>query len=322
MPADARTVAYSSTFKHFLQAMNNPTYSGSGRDTVDVYVHLDRLRLLRGRELAAAEDILIAKLPENDLRAAETLAEVKCVRAIPALIRATSQQAIPRIRVIAARALLHMHNTSGRQSLIEILRANDGDGEVRSDAADLLAQFPRPDTDFLLEVACTDPDESVRSSAFDALLTAYGLADEHTRYGEVLFSIAGRLLSTLRAVRHEAHIELGTILAGWNAGATEEELGLTWHSSERDEHFERLVDSFEDNQPEWPIDGLRDRTGRERTLVENIVLLRLDKDHRAVRAARALGVRRAAEPLRELLNNTTEPVRTEIESIIEILGGS
>jgi hypothetical protein len=319
MPADARTVTYSSMFTRFLQAMNHPTYEGSGRDTVEVPVHVHRLRELRGRERAAAEDILIAKLLENDPRAAETLAEVECVRAVPALVQATSQQATPRIRVIAARALLRLNDTSGRQALVDILRAHDGDHEVRRDAVELLARFPGPDTDFLLEVACTDPAGGVRSSAFDAVLTIHGLADERIRYGEVLFGIAGRLLSTLRTVRHEAHTELRTILTRWQAGATAEDLGLTWHVSERDEHVGRLVDSFEDDQPEWPVEGLRDRTGRERTLVENLVLLRLAEDQRAVRAARTLGVRRAAEPLRELLDTATGAARAEIESIIETL---
>jgi hypothetical protein len=110
-----------------------------------------------------------------------------------------------------------------------------------------------------------------------------------------------------------------TILAKWKAGATKEDLNLTWQTTELDEAFERLVDSFEDDKPHWPIDGLRDRTGLERTLVENLVLLRLDQDHRAVRAAGALRVRRAIEPLRELLRTNTGPTRGEIESIIETL---
>jgi hypothetical protein len=324
MPADARTVRYSSMFTEFVWALHAPTYEGSGRDIVEVPRYLDRLHQLRGEEAVTAEDVLISALSTNNPRAASALADLACVRAVPALVEATSERATPLMRVAAAKALLHLGNTAGGPALVDILRTHDGDQEVRDDAANLLARFPHPDTDFLLEVACTDPDCRVRSSTFDAVLTAHGLADEGTRRGTVLFSIAGRLLSSLRAIRHEAHTELRTILRRWEAGATAEDLGLTWrwHIGERDEAVEQLVDCFEDDQPDWPIDGLVGRTGRERTLVENLVLLRLDKDHRAVRAAGALGVRRAVQPLQELLDTTTGPHRTEIQAVIASLSGS
>jgi Leucine-rich repeat (LRR) protein/HEAT repeat protein len=319
LPADARTVRYSSTFMEFLWSLHSPTYQGRGRDTVEVPRYLDRLRELHGNELITAEGVLISALSTNNPRAANALAEMNCVRAIPALVQATFERASSSMRVAAAEALLRLNSAAGEQALTDILRTHDGDHYVRRDAVHLLARFPDPDTDFLLEVACTDPESDVRASAFDALLTAHGLADETTRYGEVLFSIAGRLLSTLPTIRHEAHTELRSVLTRWEAGATAEELDLAWHISERDEAFGQLVGCFEDDQPDWPIDGLRNRAGRERTLVENLVLLRLDQDRRAVRAAAALGVRRAVEPLRELLHTTTGPSRQEVEAVIEEL---
>jgi Leucine-rich repeat (LRR) protein len=321
MPADAKTVRYSSMFTEFVCALHKPTYQGSSRDIVEVPRYLGSLHQLRGDEAVAAEDVLISALSTNNPRAASALADLACVRAVPALVEATSERATPLMRVAAAKALLHLGNTAGGPALVDILRTHDGDQEVRRDAANLLARFPHPDTDFLLEVACTDPDGGVRSSTFDAVLTAHGLADEGTRRGTVLSSIAGRLWSSLRAIRHEAHTELRMILRRWEAGATAEDLGLTWRwrIGERDEAVEQLVDCFEDDQPDWPIDGLAERTGRERTLVENLVLLRLDKDHRAVRAAGVLGVRRAVQPLQELLDTTTGPRRTEIEAVIAAL---
>jgi hypothetical protein len=319
LPADARTVKYSPTFKRFLQELDEPTYEGSGREQVEVHPYLETVHRLRGNERTKAEDVLIANLSTGNPRAAKALVEITSVRAIPALIHAAATHATPAMRLAAAEALLQLRDTSGRQALVEILRAQDGNPEVRRGAVALLTRFPHPDTDFLLEVACTDPDSSVRSSAFDAVLTAHGLAGESTSRGEVLFSIAGRLLSSLQTIRHEAHTEMRTILARRKAGATTKDLNLTWRIPERDEAFDKLIDSFEDDTPHWPIDGLRDRTGPERALVENLVLLRLDQDHRAVRAAGALHVRRAVEPLRELLRTKTGPTREEIESIVETL---
>ncbi|GAB3451490.1 hypothetical protein [Actinophytocola sediminis] len=81
-----------------------------------------------------------------------------------------------------------------------------GAGAVR-----LLAGFPDPDTELLLESAGIDPDRSVRSAATDALLTAAGLAGDDTKWGEVLWSIGGRLLSALSTVRHDAATELRAI---------------------------------------------------------------------------------------------------------------
>lgn len=320
-------MARSPTFQHFLGRLDAPPWEGPHpHDRVEVVPYLEALGLLRGDERVEAEDILIAKLTGNDHIAAKALAEVRCARAVPALIQATAATATPHMRVTAARALLRLRDTSGRPALVEVLRTHAGDDMTRSAAVELLGEFPHPDTDFLLEVAATDPACRVRSSAFDTALVVHGLATEHTRYdevmrSEVLLSIAGRVLSSLTTVRREACGELRVLLDRWEAGATREELGLTWQLSERDEAFQRLIDNFESTRQDWPLDGLVDRTGRERVLLENLVLLRLAEDHRAVRAAAVLGVRRAVAPLRELVHLTSAPRRGEIESVIEELSG-
>lgn len=275
--------------------------------------------LLTGDKRIAAENILIGKLSKNDGRAAAALAEAGCVRAIPALIQRTDVSASASMRVYAATALLKLGDYSGRAALVDVLRTHAGITSDRNVAVRLLAEFPDPDKAFLLEVAFGDPDSTVRSEAVTALFVAYGLGDEAIRRGAVLWGIAGRLLSSLASVREEALTELRAILARWEAGETAEELGLTWHADNQAEPLRGFLESPGSDDEEYPLDGLRELTGRERTLVENLVLIRLDKDPRAVRAAARLGVHRAIEPLRELLQRARGRSRTEIQSVLGIL---
>jgi len=310
-------MAHSSLFEEFLAAVNAPLRFT--RDEMDELPGVGALHLLEGEERVEAEDILIARLPRNDGRVANALADVGCVRAIPALIEATGEAASPTMRVFSARALLRLRNLSGRAALVSMLRNPTDSADERAGAARLLAEFPDPDKELLLEVASTDPDSGVRSSAVTAVLTVWGLNGETTMWGEVLLSIGGRLLSSLPSVRQEALTELRGILARIDAGETAEDLGLTWHADRKTEPLYSFVESLEGDEPDFPIAGLRDLTGRDRTLVENLVLLRLDKDRRAVRAAGALGVHRAIEPLRELLDKTEGHAHTEIEAVLENL---
>jgi hypothetical protein len=128
-------------------------------------------------------------------------------------------------------------------------------------------------------------------------------------------------LSSLATVREEALAELQAILARREAGETTEELGLTWHADNEAAPLRGFLESVGGDDEDYPVDGLRNLTGRERTLVENLLLLRLDKDRRAVRAAGRLAVHRAIEPLRELRQSTRGDARAEIESVLESLTG-
>ncbi|WP_157549001.1 HEAT repeat domain-containing protein [Nonomuraea candida] len=288
------------------------------RDSMDEIPGVGALRLLHGEERTEAEDILIARLGEGDGRAAAALAEAGCVRAIPALVEATAETEAPIMRVFAARALLDLGSDAGLPALVRMLRTHDGTGGDRASAARLLAESPAPDKELLLDVATTDPDSTARSGATHALLAVAGLDDEELTSGEVLLSIAGRLLSSLTTVRAGAAAELRAVLAGREAGRTAEELGLTWHA-DRDGPLGRFIDDLGGSGGDLRVEGLAELTGRERVLLENLVLLRLDTDRRAIRAAARLGVRRAIEPLREGLGSAKGRTREEILSALDTL---
>jgi hypothetical protein len=312
-------MARSEMFDRFLAGVHTPiTFN---RDVIDEIPHIGALRLLDGEERTEAEDILIAMLANNDGRAARALADVGCRRAIPALRTATTDVAAPAMRVSAARALLNLGSHAGRPALERLLRDHVGSDTTRGSAAELLAEFPNPDKEFLLEVVLTDPHPAVRSSAFDAVLVVWGLASDDLRWGEVLLNIGGRVMSSLSTVRNEAVAELRTILARLDAGETAEQLGLLRQTSARTKPLRRFVAAFDRDTLNYPVDGLLDLTGRERILVENFVLVRLHLDRRAVRAAGVLGVHRAVEPLRELHRTAEGHARTEIESVLATLTG-
>jgi hypothetical protein len=286
---------------------------------MDGYGGIWSLSGLTGDERIAREDVFVGMLAKYDGRAAAKLAEAGCVRAIPALIQATDASAPASMRVYAAAALLELGDYSGRAALVDVLRTNAGITSDRNIAVRRLAEFPDPDKEFLLEVALGDPDSIVRSEAVTALFTAYGLGDEEILWGAVLRGVSGRLLSSLASVRGEALTELRAILARWEAGENAQELGLTWHAGDQAEPLRGFLESLGGDDEDYPLDGLRELTGRERTLVENLVLIRLDKDAQAVRAAAHLGVHRAIEPLRELLQRAQDHSRAEIRSTLDSL---
>jgi HEAT repeat protein len=311
-------MAHSAAFERFLTGVTTPV--ALTRDSLDEIPGVGAIFGLVGDERVEAEDILIAKLATNDGRAANALAEADCFRAIPALIEATSERAAPIMRVAAARALLSLDDHSGEPAMVRLLRTHEGSGYDRGSAARLLAEFPDPDREVLFEAASTDPDPTARSEATHALLTLVGLDADEVMWGEVLLSASGRMLSTLTTVQAAATAELRDVIARWEAGETAEEMGLTWHSDNK--AIRRFVDSIDSDKADLRTHGLEALTGRERVLVENLVLLRLHTDRRAVRAAGTLGVHRAIEPLRELLTTAEgRHERTEIESVLDTLTG-
>ena len=310
-------MAESSLFKRFKAGVNAPLRFH--RDEIDDLPGVRLLPLLEGEERIAAEDILIAKVEQDDGRAAVALAEFGCVRAVPALIRSATESAEPVMRVFAARALLRLGNESGRDAMAAMLRNPTDRVDERDRAVTVLAEFPDPDKSLLLEVALRDPHPFVRSSAVHAVLTASGLGDRVTSRGDVLLSIAGRMMSTLRSVRQEAWDQLREILDRIDAGETAADLGLTSRVDRDEEPLYSFDQSIEDDEPDFPIAGLLDLPAPALLLVHNLILLRLDKDPRAVRAAGRVGVRRAIEPLREMLRSATGDERADIEAALAIL---
>ena len=308
-------MARSAAFERFLAGVTTPV--GLTKDSLDEIPGVGAILDLVGEERLEAEDILVAKLAAGDGRAAVALAEADCFRAIPALVEATSDGAPPATRVAAARALLQLDDLTGEAAMIRLLRTHAGTGYDRGAAVRLLAEFPEPDREILYEVMAADPDPTARSEATDTLLTLAGLDGDEVLWGEVLMSAAGRLLSSLTTVRTEALAELREIVARWEAGETADDLGLTWRCDTK--AVRRFADSIDSAKPELRTHGLETLTGRERTLVENLALLRLHADRRAVRAAGTLGVRRAVEPLRELLATAEGHARAEIEDVLATL---
>ncbi|SEF24445.1 HEAT repeat-containing protein [Amycolatopsis pretoriensis] len=306
-------MARSAAFERFLAGVTAPVT----RDSLDEIPDIGALFDLVGQERLEAEDILVAKLATGDGRAAAALADAGCFRAVPALVEATLEAVPAATRVAAARALLELGDLSGEPALVRLLRTHAGSGYDRGAAVRLLAEFPDPDREVLYEVLSADPDPTARSEAVDVLLTLVGLGDDEVLWGDVLKSVGGRLLSPLTTVQTEALAELRAIVARWEAGEPIED--LTWRCDSEAVH--RLVDELDSAEPNLGTRGLATLTGRDRTLAENLVLLRLHADRRAVRAAGALGVRRAVEPLRELLGTAEGPARAEIESVLATLAG-
>jgi HEAT repeat protein len=319
-------MAHSPEFEEFLSGLNTPVTLS--RDSMDEIPHIGALYDLVGDERVEAEDILIAALATHDGRVATALADAGCVRAIPALVQATSDTAPPIMRVFAARALLRLGDHSGRDALVRMIRDHDGSATDRGSAARLLAEFPDPDRELLIRAASTDPATIVRSQAIDALFTVVGLDDDDTTRSDMTLALSGRLLSPLSTVRDEAVAELRAILARIDAGETAETVGLTWRADESNEPLRRFLDTVDtmdsaedDYQEDYAVEGLQELSGLERTYVENLILIRLPMERRAVRAAGRLGVRRAVEPLRELLRKTRGDGRREIQSAVDSITG-
>lgn len=307
----------SDLFMRFKAGVNGPL--GFNRDEMDNLPGVGLLPLLEGEERIAAEDVLISKVERDDGRAAAALAEYGCVRAIPVLVRSATESRSLLMRVFAASALLGLGDESGRAALVAMLRnPTDREGE-RGHAVRLLAEFPNPDKGLLLEVALLDPHPFVRSSAVGAVLTAWGLGGRETSRGDVLLSIAGRMMSTLRSVRQEAFDQLREVLARIDAGETAADLDLTARVDRDEEPLHSLYESIEGDEPDFPIAGLGDLPAPALRVVHNLILLYLGRDPRAVRAAGRVGVRRAIEPLREMLRTATGDERANIEAALAVL---
>jgi hypothetical protein len=152
------------------------------------------------------------------------------------------------------------------------------------------------------------------------------------------------VLSPLLSVRAEAETELRELLARWAAGDSRRQLGLAWRAdrkagplkdfvravfgggpAEESRRYQELKASGVPPQ-DWPrhlrefdYARLAGLTGRERTWLEDVLLSRLHHDPDAVRAVALLGVRRAIEPLRELLPVTRTVPATDVEAALRQL---
>ncbi|TDD05263.1 hypothetical protein E1292_17550 [Nonomuraea deserti] len=110
--------------------------------------------------------------------------------------------------------------------------------------------------------------------------------------------------------------ELRAIPAGWEAGRTRR--GGVADPAHRPAHrpLRQFIENIDSTRADLRVEGLRKLTWQGSVLVENLVLLRLHADRRAVRAAGRPEVRRAIEPLGELLGTTTGHAREEILTVL------
>src|SRR4051794_4499379 len=92
-------------FAAFLAGLHAPIAS---KDDLDEFPNIGELFLLDDDERLVAEDILIAKLAQDDGRAAKALADIRCTRAVPALAERAMWSPTAAMRDIAAWAVAEL----------------------------------------------------------------------------------------------------------------------------------------------------------------------------------------------------------------------
>jgi hypothetical protein len=167
---------------------------------------------------------------------------------------------------------------------------------------DLAERYGRDGQDALRTAAFTDPAPVVRGAALDILFARLDLLLDAEPFHSMLDFVRRRALSPLPSVRAEAETELCDLLDRWTAGEPRRQLGLAWRAEGPLREFIAGV------YGESPCDYARlaGLAGHERKFVEDVLLSELHHDPAAVQAVALLGVRRAFQPLCELLSITEE----------------
>jgi hypothetical protein len=130
--------------------------------------------------------------------------------------------------------------------------------------------------------------------------------------------IRRRVLSPLPSVRAEAETELRELLDRWMARRIRRELGLSWRADNEEGPLGDFVRSIY-GESHFDYARLAGLTGRDRKWVEDVLLSELHHDPKAVQAVALLGVRRAVQPLRELLPITENVPVADIETALRKL---
>src|SRR5262245_52217580 len=195
-------------FEAFVAGLHAPIMS---KDGLDEFPGSGGLPLLADYELGLAEDMLIAKLAEDDVRAVQPLVEMRLTGAIPALTERAASSPSPRMRDLAERAVAELRVDRGLPALLA--RLHDDDGEVRQQAVFDLAAHTDPAAEEAVEwVAFHDPEGVVRNSAMTGLFARRGLILDAESFRGVLDFVNRRALSPLPSVRAEAEAELRELL--------------------------------------------------------------------------------------------------------------
>jgi hypothetical protein len=327
-------------FTAFLEGLDAPIRS---KDDLDEFPNIGRVFLLQGSDLDLAADLLMDKLAEDDLRAVQPLVEIRCTRAIPAFAERAASSPSPTMRNRAAWAIEELSTDRGLPALVERLRG--GDLDTRLQAVFDLNDLDDPAADRAAETAAfTDPDPLIRNAALDVLLAKRGLFLDDEPFRSMLDFVRRRMLSPLPTVRAEAEAELRHLLARWAAGESREQLGLARRADQEEGTLKEFVLSKFGDTPveesrryqEWQTSGadiselrrprppvhlarLAGLTGWERKWLEDVLLSELHREREAVAAVAQLGVRRAVQPLRELLTIDSEVPVADVENALRHL---
>jgi hypothetical protein len=164
--------------------------------------------------------------------------------------------------------------------------------------------------------AFTDPELVVRSAALDTLFARLDLLLDAEPFHSMLDFVRRRALSPLPSVRAEAETELRELLDRWTGGQSRQQLGLTWRADSEEGPLWDFVRSVYGESPaagRFDYARLAGLTGWERKWIEDVLLSELHHEPDAVEAVALLGIRRAVQPLRELLPITEYVPVADIE---------
>jgi hypothetical protein len=267
------------------------------QSNIDDY-DLVSLAQLTGHERSRAEDILLERLDLGDGRAANGLAFIHSTRALLPLQTKLSKSSGAHLRVAAALAMHRLGDDSGLDTIIDVLKT--GGIFERMAAASALAEFVAPEAEAALVDALTDSNDDMKSSALSSLAKRYGWVKYQDSFKQPLALMYARIASPLAAVRSEALADLQTWIAGMKAGQSPDQLGLTFVANDGQDPLRGFVESLQDpDVPTLKLDGLATLAGPELKWVEDLLMVRMPGDHRAVVALERLGSKRAEAALKE-----------------------
>lgn len=183
--------------------------------------NLGALDVLKGSELAMAEDLLCERLVDHpDPRVPRALARVKSEFAIPVLQAAIVQyEDEGAFCVEAARALWTICADEGVIAVLVTVLAADQSPEARVRAAHALSERPEDEALRALFAGLSDPDDAVRSAVVDALWLKLDLPEKYRSLSE-LAQLRKGLASPKAARRKHWRGRLGDFLRdramGWH----------------------------------------------------------------------------------------------------------
>jgi hypothetical protein len=274
-----------------------------GQHTIDDY-DLVSLAQLTGDERSRAEDILLERLDFGDGRAANALAFIHSTRALLPLQKKLAKSLGPHLRVAAALAMHRLGEDSGLDTIIDVLKT--GGIFERMAAASALADFVAPEAEAALLDALTDSNDDMKSSALSSLVRRYGWVNYQDSFKQPLALMYARIASPLATVRSDALAELRTWIAGMKAGQSPDQLGLTFVANDEQDPLRGFVASLQDpDAPALKLDGLETLAAPEQKWVEDLLMVRMPADHRAVAALRQVGSKRTEAALQD--QATTRP---------------